>query len=403
MKIAYFSYLFDIKGVSAGSANKAIGFMDGLRQLGHETRIFWRGYQPPDDRREAYEKRQKSLWKRTLRKYLNEPKLLLTNAKHIIQEEKIFEEMNPDVVISRLTLYQFSSRFLCKRKGIPLIIEADNPPIYENNKFYGKDNFHLSRIAETIEQQNLLQADAIIVLSNILKDFFIEKGIPEEKMIVIPNGADPEIFFPRPRDHELSEKYHLTDKKIVGWIGSLDGGWQGLGNLVRMTQDVLSQCDDILFMYVGGARNKLRFQELIQETGFSDRVILPGVVPYDEIPRYLSAMDIVIAPYPKMDFWYPSSMKVFEYMASGKAVVASDVGQIGEVIEDGQNGRLFDPDIKEDLTNKVIQLVKNPDLCDKLGENAHKMVLRKYTWKGHAKKIETLFNHILKMKRDHHP
>ena len=90
-------------------------------------------------------------------------------------------------------------------------------------------------------------------------------------------------------------------------------------------------------------------------------------------------------------------------MASGKAVVASDVGQIGEVIEDGQNGRLFDPDIKEDLTNKVIQLAKNPDLCKKLGENAHKMVLRKYTWKGHAKKMETRFNHILEMRRDHHP
>ena len=109
MKIAYFSYLFAIKGVSAGSANKAIGFMDGLHQLGHETQIFWRGYQPPDDRREAYEKRQKYFLKKTLRKYLNEPKLLLTNAKHLIQEEKILRKFNPDVVISRLTLYQFSS------------------------------------------------------------------------------------------------------------------------------------------------------------------------------------------------------------------------------------------------------------------------------------------------------
>jgi len=396
MKIAYFSYLFDIKGVSAGSANKAIGFMDGLRQLGHETRIFWRGYQPPEDKREAYERRQNSSLKRTLRKYLNEPKCLLMNAKHLVQENKILKEMNPDVVISRFTLYGFSSLALCKSRKIPFVIEADNPPIYENNSFYGKENIHLDRIAKTIEQKNLMQADAIIVLSNILKDFFVSKGVHENKMFVIPNGADPDKFYPRLRDDFLVEKFNLKGKRVIGWIGSLDGGWQGLENLVKMTQNVLSQQEDIVFMYVGGAKNKQRFQDLIEETGFNDRVILPGLVPYIEIPRYLSVMDIVIAPYPKLDFWYPSSMKIFEYMGCGKAVVASGVGQINEVIEDGVNGSLFDPDIKDDLTKKVLSLARKPDLCRLLGANAHKTVLQKYTWKHHAKKMEDIFFHLLK-------
>lgn len=394
MKILYFSYLYDIKGVSAGSANKAVGFMGGLNQLGHDIKIFWRGDEPVDSTNISIRNNMRSLLKKIFSKYIHEPKILLSNVRHIIQEKKIIEKENPDVVISRLSFYIFSSLFLCRKKNIPFIIEADHPPIYENNTFYGKDRFHLSRIAEYIEKQDLLQADAILVLSNILKDYFIGKGIPEEKMVVIPNGADPDKFAPTHRDPILSSQYNLHKNTVIGWVGSLDGEWSGLGNLIKMAKKVLSIQQNVIFLFVGGGKNKERFEQVFQENGFLERVILPGTIPYKDVPRYFSLMDIAIAPYPQLDFWYPSSMKVFEYMSSGKAVVASKVGQIKEVIIDGYNGCLFDPDIEDDLTNKVLMLLKSPELCQSIKKQARETILEKYTWKRHAQTIEDIIKKI---------
>jgi len=83
-------------------------------------------------------------------------------------------------------------------------------------------------------------------------------------------------------------------------------------------------------------------------------------------------MDVVVVPYPKLDFWYPSSMKLFEYMSAGKAVVASNVEQVKDVIQDGVNGCLFDPDQAEMFERKVLQLVQNPKFRKRTGSNARK-------------------------------
>jgi glycosyltransferase involved in cell wall biosynthesis len=380
MKILYFSYLPEVKGRAAGSANKAIGFMNGLRQLGHKTHIFWRERQPVDGERIDRTIDEKPFLRRLLSRYLLEPKILLMNTRHILQEQQILARHNPDALIWRLTLYGFSGLAVCRRNNIPFLVEADCPPIYENNTFYGRDRFHLTSIAELIERQNLLQADAVLVLSNVLKQHFIEKGIPREKMHVIPNGADPDKFYPLSRDMKLAEELNIGQDIVIGWIGSLAGEWSGIQNLIEMTLSALNQRDNIRFLFVGGGKNRTRFENAFREQGILHKVILPGTIDYDQIPRYLSLMDIVIAPYPKLEFWYPSSMKIFEYMSSGKAVLASDVGQVGEIIVDSYNGLLFDSDRKGEVVSKMLNLCDSPGLRQMLGQNARKTVLEKYTW-----------------------
>ena len=99
--------------------------------------------------------------KKIASRYLHEPKDLVQNGRHIFQERKILAQLQPDIVISRLALYGFSSYFLCKGLNYPLVIEADCPPIYENDTFYGKNNFHLKRTVEYIEQRVLRGSDAV--------------------------------------------------------------------------------------------------------------------------------------------------------------------------------------------------------------------------------------------------
>ncbi|MBN2030690.1 glycosyltransferase family 4 protein [bacterium] len=392
MKIVYFSYLEDIHGISIGSVCKAKEFLNGLRQLGHEIHLFWRSHRPLRKGRESLERRINSPYRKMFRRYYHEPKLLLSNVKHLIEENQILKNIDPDVVITRLSLLRFSAVLLCQKMGIPFVVEIDNPPIHENHTYYGKDYLHLNCFAEYIEQKNLYYADAIFVLSNVLYDYFLQKGVPEDKMFFVPNGADPDTFFPAPKDVRLTKKWGIGDELIIGWIGS---GWKWLNNMVEMVAQILSRYRNVKFLFVGGCPDKIRLQQLSRKLKCRDHVILKGYVPHRQIPRYLSVMDIVIAPYPEMSLWYPSPMKVFEYMASGKAVVASAVGQIEEIIQDGYNGYLFHSNDLDDLVHKVVNLIQSPDLLKKIGNNARKTILEKYTWKHHAQTIESILMDVL--------
>ncbi|MDZ7267419.1 MAG: glycosyltransferase family 4 protein [candidate division KSB1 bacterium] len=397
MVITYFSYLWDIEGISAGSAIKAREFLAAMERLGHTTHLHWRVPQPAPHANVAQRAKERLL-KPLLQKYLHEPKRLLRNAKYLWQEQRILTRERPDILLNRLELYTFSALWLARRLGLPLVIEADCPPTHEHMNFYGKEFLHLGNLPMQIEMANLRGADAIIAISNILANYYIERGIAREKIHVIPNAVDAGKFVPRPKDQALLRELGLENRTVIGWVGSLYG-WSGIENLIGMARHLLAHRPQVSFLLVGGGKNKEFFQQQLHTNGYAPRVVLPGTVPHSEVPRYLSCMDIVLAPYPKLDFWYPSSVKLFEYMASGKATVATRVGQVAEIIEEGKNGLLFDPARPGELTEKVLALVDSEEKRRQLGEQARRDVLAKWTWEHMARRMLAVFEEVLQRRR----
>jgi glycosyltransferase involved in cell wall biosynthesis len=281
---------------------------------------------------------------------------------------------------------------------MPLVVEADCPVTYEHRNFYGRNFKHLGNLSSKIELEVLRQAEAIIAISNILKNYYVELGVKAEKIHVIPNGADPEKFRPREKPADIVEKYALPGKVVIGWIGALVG-WSGIENLISMALHVLENYPNVAFMMVGSGANMEFFRKKLHIKNYAPRVILTGTVPHEEVPHYLACMDIVLAPYPQLPFWYPSSLKIFEYMAAGKAVIAGNVGQVGEVIKDGDNGLLFDPDREGELLQKTMALLENEELRKHIGARARQEVLGKYSWHQHAKRIVEVFTEILNKKQ----
>ncbi len=393
MVITYFNYVWDIAGVSAGAATKARELLRAVENLGHTAYLEWRTPQP-NGKITATDKFKESL-KPKLQKYLHEPKKLALNLPHLLQEYQIIKKQKPDILFARLELYVFSNALLSRWLDVPLVIEADCPVTYEHANFYGKQFKHLGHLSAKIELEVLRRAEAVIAISNILKDYYIELGVKAEKIHVIPNGADPEKFRPREKPVDMIKKYALQEKVVIGWTGSLVG-WSGIENLITMALHILENYPNVVFMMVGGGANKEFFREKLHIKNYAPRVILTGTVPHAEVPQYLACMDIALAPYPQLSFWYPSSLKIFEYMAAGKAVIASDIGQVGEVIKDGENGLLIDPDGGEALLQKTVSLIENEGLRKRLGMQARREVLEQYTWEQHAKKIIAIFEEILK-------
>ncbi len=397
MVITYFSYLWDIDGVSAGSAIKAKEFLAAMNRLGHTTHLEWRVPQPAAYASVAQQAKERWL-KPLLQKYLHEPKRVLANAKYLFQENQILRRQKPDIFFNRLELYTFSGLWLSRRLNIPMVIEADCPPTHEHMNFYGKNYMHLGDLAMKIEMANMRGADAIIAISNILANYYIERGIPASKIHVIPNAVDANKFAPVSRDHALAKKLGLENKVVIGWVGSLFG-WSGIENLIGMAKHLLAQRPNVSFLLVGGGKNKEFFESRLHTNGYASRVVLPGTVPHSEVPKYLSCMDIVLAPYPKLDFWYPSSVKLFEYMSSGKATVATRVGQVAEIIQDGKNGLLFDPDRANELTEKVLSLVDSAEKRRQMGEQARRDVLANWTWERMAHRMLDVFEEVLQRRK----
>ncbi|MCG3121277.1 MAG: D-inositol-3-phosphate glycosyltransferase [bacterium] len=396
MVITYFNYLWDIDGISAGSAIKAKEFIAALNRAGHTAHLEWRSPQPAAQ--PTLSDKIRAGLKPQLQRYLHEPKRLARNAPYLWQEYAILKRQKPDVLFNRLELYYFSGLWLSRLLNLPLVVEADCPPTYEHVTFYGKNYLHLGPLPTHIELANLRAADAVIVISNVLKNYYAERGIPAEKMHVIANAADPQKFRPLPKDHEFVKQHDLADKTVVGWIGSLVG-WSGVESLIDTARHVLRTRPNVCFMMVGGGKNQEFFREQLQTGEHASRVILPGTVPHSEVPRYLSCMDVVLAPYPKLDFWYASSMKIFEYMAAGKTVLATGVGQVSEIIEDGVNGFLFDPDHDGELREKIVALVDSAETRQRVGARARRDIEQKWNWDNNAKQMLAIFAEVLQRRR----
>jgi glycosyltransferase involved in cell wall biosynthesis len=119
----------------------------------------------------------------------------------------------------------------------------------------------------------------------------------------------------------------------------------------------------------------------------SNRVIFTGSVPHDQIPAYLAAIDVAVAPYPALEDYYYSPLKLFEYMAMRRPVVASAIGQIAEVVDHQQNGWLYPPGDIDALRDALMLLATDPDLRDNLGVRARADVVAQHTWAQNAERL----------------
>jgi len=391
MKIVYFNYMWDLWGISIGSTIKALELMKALETCGHEVKKYWRNDDIECKDRQSLENSDpfRAFLKKHFKKYLHEPSQLLKNRRWIKEELAILEKDKPDLVISRLASYCYSPVKVSQRTGIPFLIEADCPASYEKiafQKFFRSTKWLLY----LIENKEIMAGRAAFTVSNQIKDYFIGHGIPPEFMHVIPNGADPDRFSPDIPNDDIKHKYDLYDHTVLGFVGSFIY-WHGIENLTNIIDKTLKAHKKVKFLMVGeGGPMKPMLEKFIADNELGDRAILTGFVPHADIPKYIAAMDIVLAPYPGLDFFYYSPVKIYEYMSSGKPVVTTRIGQIAEIIENRRNGFLTEPNDIGNIELIIQELLNEPELREKVGAAARKDVLEKFTWKKRGEQLSEL-------------
>ncbi len=244
------------------------------------------------------------------------------------------------------------------------------------------------------ENKVIHSADLIVVVSNVLKEILIRKGVNKNKILVNPNGVDVNKFSPAISGDIVRKRYNIENKIVFGFVGTF-GPWHGVEVLVQAYADLIKRYSNYrettVLMLIGDGVKMSEVRNIIYKEKVERNVILTGIVPYDDIPLYLAACDILVSPHvpnPDGSPFFGSPTKLFEYMAMGKPIIASNLNQIGEILEDGYSAIMFNPGDIRGLTNSLYKMLSmSSDERNILGQNARKEVIDKYTWKRHVERI----------------
>jgi len=231
-------------------------------------------------------------------------------------------------------------------------------------------NYHLSNHKLFFER-----ADRIIAVSNELaKDIKRQYKVPEEKLVVIPNGIDVSKFKPMLAE-DLREKLGLTDEKVIVSVGAISRQ-KGFHLLLKTLPDILKEYKNARLIIVGGGLYLQKLKDMAVKLGVKNHVIFTGRVPDEELPKYYNLADIFAFPTLRVE---GLPLVIPEAMACEKPVVASRIGGIPTVIEDGKDGFLIKPNDLKDLRDKILMLLEDEKLAKRVGKTARRKVVRRFS------------------------
>jgi glycosyltransferase involved in cell wall biosynthesis len=302
----------------------------------------------------------------------------------------VLSAFGPDVIYERYSLFAYGGIELARALGVPLLLEVNAPLSQEAARFR---DLVLKRTAAELERKILGSADALLVVSRELEAYACGLGVAGERIRVIPNGADPARFHPDSSGEAVRARYGLEGKQVIGFVGGLRL-WHDLDTLLEALS-LLADADRRAHLLVVGEGPA---SERLQSLG-SEHITFTGAVDYDDVPRFMAAMDVIVVPYSEEVDCYFSPLKLFEAMAIGKPVVGARIGQVAEVLVDGETGLLYEPGQARDLAARIRQALDLPDHGREMGAAARAWVVGTRTWEQNALEIERVATSLLEQAR----
>jgi len=152
-------------------------------------------------------------------------------------------------------------------------------------------------------------------------------------------------------------------------------------------------------LLVGSGPDMPRLEAEIEDRGLAGCVHLTGALAHDQVPAMIEATDVVVAPYSADSDVYFSPVKLFEYMAMARPVIAARIGQAADVVEHGRTGWLYTPGNSQELVDLIRPLADNPELCERVGAAARQRILSRYTWQHNARQVIAIAESIIGRRR----
>ena len=295
-----------------------------------------------------------------------------------------------------------------KIMGLPLVFEINGIAFEEQELMRNK----LSRTTDNLfnnmkiyfrKQKEIImwgRADALIAVTPGIKRYLVQHGVDENKLWVIGNGANTELFKPMSQSIVRSELRLDPVSKYVCFVGNL-APWQGVEYLIKAAPLVMEKNLQVKFLIVGDGVLRNKLEKMVCDFGLNEDFIFTGTVLYEDVPKYINASDVCVVPKLKVFGYGYSPLKLYEYMACGKPVIATDTEGF-EILEKHNAGMLVNPEVSQELSDAIVKLLQNEKLRKKYSENGRRYVVENYSWKNVVKKVANVCENMISDKRNHH-
>lgn len=291
--------------------------------------------------------------------------------------------VQPDLLYERYALFHRAGGQIATALNIPFMLEVNAPLAEEQERFRG---LSLKALADVTEAETLCRADHIIAVSAAVREHALVRGASGACVTVLPNGVDTTRFYPGVDGRPVRERYELVGRPVIGFIGSLKP-WHGLDFLLDAFADILVRRPDAALLLVGEGPALAGLQARVaHDDQLQGRVILTGRIPHADIPTYLAAMEVTVAPYTAQDGFYFSPLKVVESLAAGRPVVASRLGQLTDLLQDGVTGLLYPPGDRAAFVARVLELLNDPSRLQAMGRASATAAREDFGWEKTARR-----------------
>ena len=233
-----------------------------------------------------------------------------------------------------------------------------------------------------------------MTVSESLQSQLRRSRVKPELIHVLPNAVDTHLFHMGLDGSLVMQQRNLNGRFVIGFVGTFKR-WHGVDLLLSAFRDLHEADPSVHLLLVGDGPLRAQIEQEVRSAGLTQAVTFAGAVAHEEVPNYVAAMDVAVAPYPALDDFYFSPLKLFEYMAAGRAVVASRAGQVAQVVADGVTGLLFDPGDLAGLVGCLRRLREDPALCKEMGRNANAACSDR-TWTHNAASVIDRVEPLLK-------
>jgi glycosyltransferase involved in cell wall biosynthesis len=275
-----------------------------------------------------------------------------------------------DLIYERYSLWSYTGMELARQQQIPGVLEVNAPLIAEQTAHRG---LILESRAEWVASQAFGAATVLVAVSEDVAAYLHRFPSTQGRVHVVPNGVDPTRFLREPLGARPDPRF------TVGFVGTMKP-WHDLPTLLQAFASFHQDVPQSRLLLIGDGPLLVPMQSLAATLGIGAVVEFTGAVPPEQIPGYLAAMDVAIAPYGADQACYFSPLKVYEYMAARLPVIGSAVGQLKTVITEEQTGCLYAPGQAEALRTALLNLACQPELRQKLGDKARHQVEHHHSW-----------------------
>ncbi len=343
-----------------------------LRSLGHEVLVVGPGFY--EQARFGGESRLVPWIRARLPSAIGELAELAYNVPAWWRLRAAFRRFRPELIYERYNLYYLAGTWVARSSGVALFLEVNSPLVEERTRF---GQLHLRWLAGALERYVWRSAARVLVVTGVLGHAVAAAGVPLERIAVVPNGIDPAQFSGLPA-REAGE-----GPLVLGFVGFVRD-WHGLDAVIA-AMAVEPVGPDLRLVVVGDGPARAALEQQAAALGLTERVTFTGLQPREAIPGMVAGFDIALQP---LVVSYASPLKIFEYMAAGRAIVAPDQPNIREVLRDGETAVLFDPAESGAMWRAIRHLAGDAALRRRLGEAARAEIARRdYTWRGNAARV----------------